>query len=110
MENRDEIRCVDQGITSLSAASADIGGVAYHIGRDTHPCSSQYEVAGWGVCSVSVNLPGPPGCLHACLHAGLRPDACGPLSLCCHPLDPEQHAQRNDASRASDAAGSGLNA
>ena len=87
MKNRDEIRCIDQGMASLWVYPADIGGVAYHIGRDIHlkyRCSSQYGIAGWDVCSVPVSLPGPPGCLHALI----RPYAREPLSLCRIPLDP----------------------
>ena len=69
MKIRDDILLVEQGMGSVSAASTDKWGVAYHQVAEGHPSdrkipvvsSSTYGIAGWDVCSVLMTVPGPLG-------------------------------------------------
>ena len=68
MKIRDDIRSIEQGMGSETAAPTDLWGVAYHQVADGHPSDRKIQVvavhtgvAGWDVCSVPMTIPGPLG-------------------------------------------------
>ena len=63
MKIRDDILLVEQGMGSVSAASTDKWGVAYHQVADAHPSDRKIQVvAGVGGCRAGPpqSFPGPP--------------------------------------------------